>query len=90
MDQAAFELSCRSDGFEAVEKKQGTPGFTSDTHTHPFTARIMVLDGEFSITRNGATEVFNAGGSFTMESGCVHAEAFGADGSTYLVARKHD
>ena len=89
MDHSVFEQSCVRDGFDALEEKQGQPGFTSTMHTHPFTARIMVLSGEFSVTRDGGTEVYTSGGSFTMEAGCEHAESFGADGSTYLVARKH-
>ena len=90
MDQSAFEQSCVRDGFAAVQEKQGQPGFTSDMHTHPFTARIMVLSGEFSVTRNGGTEVYTSGGSFTMDAGCEHAESFGVDGATWLVARKYD
>ena len=90
MDQSAFEQSCAQDGFAAVEEKQGQSEFTSNMHTHPFTARIMVLSGEFTVTRNDATEVYTPGGSFTMDSGCEHAESFGVDGATYLVARKHD
>jgi quercetin dioxygenase-like cupin family protein len=89
MDQLAFEQSCVRDGFEGLEEKQGTAGFISEMHTHPFSARIMITGGEFTITRDGGTEVFGAGGSFTMESGCEHAESFGADGATFLVARKH-
>ena len=90
MDHSTFERACKNDGFETVEEKQGVPGFTSKMHTHPFTARILVLTGEFSVTRDGQTEVYHGGGTFTMESGCEHAESFGADGSTYLVARKQD
>lgn len=90
MDQSAFEQSCARDGFEAVEEGHGKPGFTSKMHTHPFTARIMVLSGEFRVSRNGGSEVYTAGGSFTMDCGCEHAESFGVDGSTYLVARKHE
>ena len=90
MDQSAFKQSCERDGFDAVEERQGKAGFTSQLHTHPFAARIMVLSGEFSLTRDGGTEVYNAGGSFTMASGCEHAESFGAEGATYLVARKHE
>jgi len=90
MDHSAFAQSCAQDGFEAVEERQGKAGFTSKMHTHPFTARIMVLSGEFSLTRDGGTEVYTAGGSFTMQPGCEHAESFGAEGATYLVARKHD
>ncbi|MFT5175891.1 MAG: quercetin dioxygenase-like cupin family protein [Gammaproteobacteria bacterium] len=89
MDQSAFEQSCAQQGFEAVEERQGTPGFTSQMHSHPFTARIMVTGGEFTITRNGAAEVYTAGGNFTMDAGCEHAESFGVDGATFLAARKH-
>ena len=89
MDQDSFVAACRREGFGDVEEKTGQPGFTSKLHTHPFAVRAMVLTGEFSLTRNGATEVFRPGGTFVMDAGCEHAEAFGPDGSKYLVARKH-
>ena len=90
MDPKAFSSACKRDGYDDVEQRQGTPGFTAKPHTHPFSVRGLVLDGEFRLTRNGETQVCRAGDSFSMESGCEHAESFGADGATYLVARKHD
>ena len=89
MDQAAFKQLCEEEGFEPVMEREGEAGFTSNVHTHPFTARIMVLSGEFTLTREGKAEVYGAGGNFTMTPGCEHAESFGAEGATYLVARKH-
>ena len=89
MDQAAFRQLCEEEGFEPVMEREGEAGFTSKVHTHPFTARIMVLSGEFTLTREGKEEVYRAGGDFTMTPGCEHAESFGADGATFLVARKH-
>ena len=90
MDHSAFETACKHDGFGAVEEKHGPAGFTSKPHTHPFAVRVLVLTGEFRLSRNDDTEVFHSGASFAMESGCEHAESFGEHGATYLVARKHD
>lgn len=64
-------------------------GFASKPHTHPFAVRGLVLSGEFHLTRNGETEVLRSGATFSMPAHCEHAERFGPNGATYVVARKH-
>jgi len=89
MDHHAFETACKHDGYSDVEEKHGPPGFTSQMHTHPFAVRALVLSGEFTLNRGGEAQAFHAGGTFSLEAGCEHAESFGPAGATYLVARKH-
>jgi quercetin dioxygenase-like cupin family protein len=89
MDHSAFTTACKHDGYDDVEEKKGPAGFTTKPHTHPFSVRGLVLSGEFRLTRDGQMEVYHSGGSFSMEAGCEHAESFGDQGATYLVARKH-
>ena len=89
-DNTAFENACKQAGFGEVEQKSGPANFNSKPHTHPFSVRGLILSGEFRLTRDGSTEVFLPGASFSMDAGCEHAESFGPTGATYLVARKQD
>jgi quercetin dioxygenase-like cupin family protein len=89
MDHSTFETACKHDGYADVEEKSGPADFTSKPHTHPFAVRALILSGEFRLTRDGQTEVFHPGETFSMQAHCEHAESFGPHGASYLVARKH-
>ena len=56
---------------------------------HPFAARALVLSGEFPLTRDGQSEGFHPGATFTMDANCEHAEGAGPHGAACLVARKY-
>lgn len=89
MDHSTFKTACMHEGYADVEEKSGPADFTSKPHTHPFAVRALILSGEFRLTRDGRTEVFHPGATFSMEANCEHAEGFGPHGASYLVARKH-
>jgi hypothetical protein len=89
MDHSTFETACKHDGYADIEEKNGPADFTAKPHTHPFAVRALILSGEFRLIRDGQTEVFHPGATFSMEADCEHAEAFGPHGASYLVARKH-
>lgn len=63
-------------------------GHIDPTHTHEFDARILVLGGEITITRDGKPEIFRAGDSCSVPAGCLHAENVGAEGVAYLAGRR--
>lgn len=88
MNAAAFEAALRADGFAEVETKTVKALPPSKLHTHPFDVRALVLDGEITITSEGADRVYRAGGVFTMAAGCEHAESYGANGLSYVVGRR--
>ena len=90
MDTSAFEAALKADGFGEIEKKTVAPDVVNSVHTHPFAVRIFVLSGEMSVTANGAMHTCHAGDTFAMEAGCEHFEQYGAEGSVYLVGRKHN
>ena len=89
MDTMAFEASAKAEGFVDIEKRDGAANFTAKPHTHPFDVRALVLDGEFTLHRDGGAQTYRAGESFAMDAECVHAEQYGASGSTYILARRH-
>lgn len=60
---------------------------TVETHTHTFDAKALVLRGELVIAVDGNERLYRPGDVFVLAAGCAHAERYGADGVTYLVAR---
>ena len=89
MDVKAFEAGLRSDGFDEIFNREYPPGFQATDHTHGFDVRALVLGGEITLKVDGVTRAYRTGDVFVMEAGCVHAEAVGPEGVTYLVGRRH-
>ena len=48
-----------------------------------------MLQGVFTLTRDGKTDNYKPGETFTMERGCLHYESYGPEGAVVLVGRKH-
>lgn len=89
MTAEEFETALRQAGITDIERRVGAPNFESKPHTHPFEVHALVLEGEFTLTRDGAAVTHRAGDTFVMAPECVHTERFGAGGSQYLIARRH-
>ena len=89
MDATSFETTLRSQGITDIEQRVGAPNFAAQMHTHPFEVHALVLAGEFTLALEGSATTYRAGETFTMAPGCVHAEQFGAEGSKYVLGRKH-
>jgi quercetin dioxygenase-like cupin family protein len=82
--------------FEAIERARGCTevlarSFQPDTviaeHTHDFTARALVVQGEMWLTQHGETQHLRPGDRFEVIRGTPHAEKYGPQGATYWVAR---
>ncbi len=88
MDATAFEADLKATGFNDITKKEGLARFQSDPHSHPFAVRGLVLSGEFILSKEGVPTSYLSGETFTLEPNCEHTEAFGPEGSTYIIGRK--
>ena len=86
LTREAFEADLRREGFEVVHGGQKA-GHAVDTHAHDFDARIMVLGGEITITRDGKPEAFRAGDHCEVPAGCMHAETVGPEGVAYITGK---
>ena len=82
--------------FEAIERARGCtevlarsyePNTVVPEHTHEFTARALVVQGEMWLTQNGATQHLQPGDRFEVVRGTPHTERYGPQGATYWVAR---
>jgi len=59
-----------------------------DDHTHPFDVRLLVTDGEISVTVAGRVTTCRAGDTFELAGNVVHSEAIGPQGVQFLAGRR--
>jgi quercetin dioxygenase-like cupin family protein len=89
IDQTTFEETLRADGFAemAVSERGETP--PNKIHTHPFDARILVLEGRFGLTVEGADTVwYQPGEAFDVPAGQAHQETFPAEGARWMFGKR--
>jgi mannose-6-phosphate isomerase-like protein (cupin superfamily) len=82
-----FEAAERARGCSEVLARSYQPNTTIAEHTHEFTARAVVVQGEMWLTIHGATQHLQAGDRFEVPMGTPHTERYGPQGATYWVAR---
>jgi quercetin dioxygenase-like cupin family protein len=87
MDRATFEQSLKADGYEPVERQMDANHFNPE-HVHEFDARVMLLDGEMTITRPTGAQTFRRGDVCELAAGTPHSEQCGAQGARYLAGRR--
>jgi len=84
-----FEAEALSEGFDEVLERIWEPLRVLDTHSHPFTLKAVVVEGEMWLTVADATQHLQPGDRFELLHGAPHAERYGSDGATYWVARRN-
>ena len=88
MNSAEFEANLAQEGYTEVVKRGMEADKIVDEHDHPFDARIMVLNGEITLTVDGTAQVYREGDTCSMAAGCRHEEAVGPEGVKLLVGRR--
>ena len=89
MDTHAFNQQLIAEGYDEVLTRTFPAHASLAPHTHPFGAKVLVLEGEISLGRNGAMTTYGAGDIYAVDIGCEHSEQYGPAGTTLLVGRKH-
>jgi quercetin dioxygenase-like cupin family protein len=89
MDRLEFEAELRRDGFRVVNASL-RPNLQAANHCHDFDARLFVLGGEITITRDNSPETFRAGQCCEISAGCMHAEHVGPEGVAYVSGRRRN
>ena len=87
-DRTAWEAALAADGFNGPLDRRLEPGKTVPEHTHPFDARLFILDGEFILTTGGQARSYGPGETLEVPAGVLHAESVGPTGATYLAGRR--
>jgi mannose-6-phosphate isomerase-like protein (cupin superfamily) len=87
MDRATFEAELLREDYD-VRELHMPPDQTREPHTHEFDAKLFILDGVFSLVRDGVTETFRPGQICSVPAGTLHQEKTGAEGAHYLAGRR--
>jgi quercetin dioxygenase-like cupin family protein len=89
MDRLEFETELRRDGFRVVNASL-PPNLKASNHCHDFDARLFVLGGEITITRDNHPETFRAGQCCEVPANSMHAEHVGPEGVAYVSGRRRN
>lgn len=84
-----FQNQALADGFDEVLERVWSPDVVVPTHTHPFSVRALVVQGEMWLTIGAHTQHLVPGKSFELGCNEQHAERYGETGATYWVARRN-
>jgi mannose-6-phosphate isomerase-like protein (cupin superfamily) len=86
---AAFKATALAQGFDEVLERKWDPDLVLESHTHPFAAQALVVQGEMWLSCGGQTRHLRPGDTFELAREVPHAERYGAQGATYWVARRN-
>ena len=85
----SYKAARLAEGFDEVAERIWTSDAVAATHTHPFSVKAMVVQGEMWLTVGQETQHLRLGDTFELDREVPHAERYGASGATYWAARKH-
>jgi mannose-6-phosphate isomerase-like protein (cupin superfamily) len=88
IDTAAFESELRRDGYDEILLRDWDAAQQVPEHTHPFDTRVMVLEGEFTLTCGGVQRLLRAGDVFALAADTPHSESYGPQGARFLAGRR--
>ena len=89
MDRLEFEAELRREGYSVVNASL-TPNMRVGSHSHDFDAKLFVLGGEITITRDNKPETFRAGQCCEVPANTMHAEHVGPEGVAYVSGHRRN
>jgi hypothetical protein len=84
-----FESESRQLGFDEVLSREWEAHTELPEHTHPFSVRALVVQGELWLTVGDSTQHLCVGDRFELGHSMPHSERYGEQGATYWAARRH-
>jgi len=88
MDQDSFTQELQREGYATITTVTREPDGFLDSHTHPFEAKALILDGEITLVCEGQARLYRPGEVFHLAQAAPHSERYGPAGVTYLVGRR--
>ena len=89
MDETGFRHALDADGFREVLTREMPPDAVLPEHTHPWDARLFVLQGEMQLERAGGSLRLRSGDHCEIARGLPHAERYGPQGTSLLIGRRY-
>ena len=87
MTPVEFDADLRREGYQVMNTSLA-PNQLNAEHTHEFDARIMVLAGEITITRDGQARTYGPGDYWLTPAHAVHTELAGPEGVAIIIGRR--
>ena len=75
-------------GYETIEKRYLQPNMDTGIHSHPFTACMIILEGEILLCDSLEKNLLKKGDFISVESNISHHEKVGKKGVTVLYGKK--
>ena len=89
MNEVTFRVMLASQGFPEPVMVERDANLVTTDHSHEFSVSALVLEGEISVvTATGTTTTCRSGDTFTLASGTVHHEEYGAQGARVLSSKR--
>ncbi len=85
---AEFEAATQAQSYPDVLERQWAAGTVVGTHSHPFDASALLVQGEMWLTVDGKTQHLLPGDRFALLRDTLHDERYGPEGATYWVGRR--
>jgi quercetin dioxygenase-like cupin family protein len=86
------ENQCRErlqqEGFSQVYVWQDGPHAHYPDHTHPTETAHVILEGEMTLTSDGASRLYKVGERCDVAAGKVHSAKMGPQGCRYLIGER--
>jgi quercetin dioxygenase-like cupin family protein len=88
MEARDFAAILKAEGFAEAISRRLPAGAETPIHAHDFDAKVLVTEGEFTLTKDGIATTHRPGDMFSVPLGYPHAERAGPAGAGYLAGRR--
>ena len=78
----------KSLGYDSIERRQVKPNLNSGFHSHPFTACMIILEGDILLNNLSKDILLKKGDFISVESNLSHNEKTGLTGASILYGKK--
>ncbi len=87
MTEKAFRAALRAAGF-ACTTFDIPAGINKAQHSHPWDARLLLLEGELTITAEAGEQVLSIGGTCEVLANTLHTELTGKSPARGLIGKR--
>ena len=89
MDTREFEAQLRRDGYLDIKTKTLEPAIATRPHSHPFDTRLLVLEGDVTITCGAQQRLYRPGDVLEVARGVEHFEQYRSARFGFVVGLRH-
>ena len=84
----AYYKKIKNLGYDTIEIRKLEPNLNLQSHFHPFTACMIILDGKVFIGENKTKYELKSGDFIAVERNSIHTEKTDKDGATVIYGKK--